>query len=170
MFWRKRLYSSGDHMYEVTKCFRFDSQRIVKGVRWGDHCWRLLHVDGFPVCVFCFLKPQFIPPWCRKTEPFEILYKIIQYSFHCLISLAFPHFHLKKLLSIGFFTKIWRFFFVTFGPCYINNIRIFKNWLTTMMAIRHNYFDIENQISELKKYFVVFKHHHCWIIKLKAVS
>ena len=47
MFQRKKLLSSGDHAYEVAKCLRFDSldsQRIVKGVRWGDHYWRLLHV------------------------------------------------------------------------------------------------------------------------------
>ena len=126
MFCRKKLFSSGDHAYEVTKCFCFDSQRIVKGIRWVDHCWRPLHVEGFLVSVFCFRKPQFVPPWCRKAVVSEILHQIIQYSFHCLISLAFPHFNLKELLSNGSFTKIWRFFFVTFGPCYINNIPILK--------------------------------------------
>ena len=126
MFWRKKLFSSGDHAYEVTKCFRFDSQRIVKGVRPG---WPLLETItrwGFPCFSIFFRKLQFVPPWCRKAVVSEILHQIIQYSFHCLISLAFPHFHLKKILSIGSFTKIWRFVFVTFGPCYINNIPILK--------------------------------------------
>ena len=156
MFWRKKFFSSGDHAYEVAKCFRFDSQRIVKGVRWGDHCWRL-----FPCSVCAFLwKPQFLPPRCRKALLFEILYQIIQNSFHCLISLAFPPFYLKKLLSIVSFTKIWRFLFVTFGPCYINNIPILK--LTTMIAIWAQLFLERKPDFRAKEiFFDVLKHQHC---------